>query len=89
MEPKQAIYAVRCALQKITFAMRYIFTAICALAAEIHCDVGHDASIIAIAMPRCGELRFGHPEWRLIFCVFPLFAQEGQTLFFGYRVLPK
>ena len=26
------------------------------LVAEIHCDVGHDASITAIAMPRCGEL---------------------------------
>ena len=31
--------------------------AICALTAEIHCDVDHDASITAIAMPRCGELR--------------------------------
>ena len=33
------------------------FPAICALTAEIHCDVDHDASITAIAMPRCGELR--------------------------------
>ena len=37
------------------------FTAICALAVEIHCDLGHDASITAIAMPRCGELRFPGP----------------------------
>ena len=36
-------------------AMR--LTAICALAAEIHCDVGHDASITAITMARCDELR--------------------------------
>ena len=36
-------------------AMRFI--PICALIAEIHCDIGHDASITAIAMPRCGELR--------------------------------
>ena len=56
--PKQAICAVRCASQKITFAMRCIFVAICVLIAEIHCDVGHDASITAIAMLRCGELRF-------------------------------
>ena len=26
---------------------------------EIHCDVDHDASITASAMPRCGELRAG------------------------------
>ena len=30
-----AIWAMRCALQKSTFAMRYIFTAICTLTAEI------------------------------------------------------
>ena len=54
---EQPILAVRCALQKITFAMRCIFTAIYTLAAEIHCDVGHDASITTSAMPRCGELR--------------------------------
>ena len=46
-----------CLAEKNTFAMRCVFTAICALAAEIHCDVGHDASITAIAMPRCGQLR--------------------------------
>ena len=50
MGPKQAICAVRCASQKIAFAMRCIFTAICTLVAEIRCDVGHDASITAIAM---------------------------------------
>ena len=46
--PKQAICAVRCASQKIIVAMRCVFAAICALAAEIHCDAGHesDASII-------------------------------------------
>ena len=32
-------------------------TAICALTAEIHCHVGHDAGIIASAMPRCIELK--------------------------------
>ena len=37
--------------------MRCVFTAICALTAEIHCDVGHDASIVAGAMPGCGELK--------------------------------
>ena len=57
LERKQAICVVRCALQKITFAMRCVLTAIWAIAAEIHCDVGHDASITAIAMPRRGELR--------------------------------
>ena len=56
MERKQAICAVRCALQNTTFAMRCVFTVICALAAEIRCDAHHDASIIARAMPRCGEL---------------------------------
>ena len=50
---KQAISEVRCVSLKITFAMHFI--AICALAAEIHCDVGHDAGIIASAMPRCCE----------------------------------
>ena len=34
------------------------FSAICGLAVEIHCNVGHDASITAISMPRCGELSF-------------------------------
>ena len=62
MGQKQAICAVRCALHKITFAMRYIFTAIGALAAELYRDVGHDASITASAMPRCDELRFGSQE---------------------------
>ena len=56
MRPKQAICTVRCASQKSPLAMRCTFTAICALAVEIHCDVGHDASIIASALPRCGEL---------------------------------
>ena len=37
--------------------MRCMFPAISALAAEIHYDVGHDASIIASAMLRYGELR--------------------------------
>ena len=45
--------------------MRCVFTAICTLAEEIHCNVGHDAGIIASAMflflPRCGELRFPSP----------------------------
>ena len=54
--PKEAISAVPCASQEVTFAMQCLFTAICALAAEIHCDVGHDASITALAMPRCGDL---------------------------------
>ena len=44
-------------IAETTFAMRCIFTAICTLAAEIQCDVGHDASITASAMLRCGELR--------------------------------
>ena len=42
---------------------------ICALAAEIRCDAGHDASIIVRAMPRCGGLSIktfeelqGHPR---------------------------
>ena len=39
-----------------TPSLRCIFTAICALIAEIPCDVGHDASITAREMPRCGEL---------------------------------
>ena len=50
---------------------RFIFVAICALAAEIHYDVGHDACVTASAMPRYGELspeavaphtRAAHPE---------------------------
>ena len=47
MAPKQVICAARCASQRITFAMRDTLTAIYALAAEIHCDVGHDASVTA------------------------------------------
>ena len=62
---KTAICAVRSALQKFTFGMPCIFTAFCALIEDIHCDVGHDASIIAIAMPRCGELRSCLLEWTL------------------------
>ena len=38
------------------------FTAICALLAEIHCAVGHNAGMTASAMPRCGELR---GEWNM------------------------
>ena len=57
MGPKHAICAVRHASQKITFAMRCIFTVVCALAAGIHCGVGHDANITASAMLRYGELR--------------------------------
>ena len=37
--------------------MRCIIPAICGLAAEIHCDVSHFGSVIAIAMLRRGELR--------------------------------
>ena len=48
--------AVRCVSPKITFPMRCMCTAICALAAEVHCDVSHDAGITATVMPRCGEL---------------------------------
>ena len=59
MGPNQAILAVRCASQRIMFAMQCILTAICALAAEIHCDAGHDASIIASAMLRCAALSSG------------------------------
>ena len=44
MRPKQAICAVPCASQKITFLMRCTCTAMCAPAEEIHCDVGHDAT---------------------------------------------
>ena len=46
MGQKQAICAVRCALHKnhLCDAMRCIFTGIRAFAAEVHCDVGHDAS---------------------------------------------
>ena len=37
--------------------MRCIFIAICTpTAAEIHCNVGHDGSTAARAIPRCGEL---------------------------------
>ena len=43
MKPKQTTRAVRCASQKNTLAMQWMLTAICTLAAEIHCDVGHDA----------------------------------------------
>ena len=52
---QKTICAVRCASQKVTLAMRCIFTAICALAAEIYCDVAKRASP-ASAMPRCGDL---------------------------------
>ena len=41
-------------IRRITFAMRCIFAAMYALAVEIHCDVGHDARIIASAMPQYG-----------------------------------
>ena len=50
--PKQAIFAVRCASQKPVFA------AICALTEEIRCDTDHDASVTCSAMLRCGELSF-------------------------------
>ena len=39
--------------------LRCILTAICALAAAIHCDVGHDANNIATAMLQYGELSQG------------------------------
>ena len=48
---------MRCASQKIAFAMQCVFSGICALAAEIHCNVGRDAGITASAM-RGGELSF-------------------------------
>ena len=48
--------AIFCLRGRPKFAKQRIFTAICALAAEIHCNVGHDAGFIASAMPRCGEL---------------------------------
>ena len=56
--PKQAICAVRRASQKLTFAMRYVFTALCLFAAEpLRCRprCKHPCG----AMPRCGERRFG------------------------------
>ena len=56
MGPKQGICAVGFASQQIIFAMRCIFIAICTLAAEIHCEIGHDAGITARQMPRCGDL---------------------------------
>ena len=45
-----------CKLQKITCTRRCIFTAICFLIAEIHCNVGRDASITASAMPRLASI---------------------------------
>ena len=62
VRPKQAICAVRCASQKIIFAMRSIVIVIGTLAAEIHCNVGHDADIAVIAMPRCGETTTGSEQ---------------------------
>ena len=53
---KQTTFAVRCASQKTAFAMPCIFVGICTLIAEICCDTDHDASSIASAMSRCGEL---------------------------------
>ena len=53
--PKQAIYALRYASQRIIFATQCIFIRLVVFASEIHCDVGHDAGIIASAMPQCGE----------------------------------
>ena len=50
-----------------------LFPAICALTTEIHCDVDHDASITAIAMPRCGEL-----SWRYYFVRRPLLRDRLQ-----------
>ena len=43
--------------ENATLATQSIFNAICALAEEIHSEIGHDASITASAMPRCGKLR--------------------------------
>ena len=71
---RQVILAVRCALQKITFAMRCLFIALYTLAAEIHCDVGHDAGITAKVTPRYGgefrpqaaRLSLKTADWRSI-----------------------
>ena len=79
--PKHAICAVRCASQRTTFAMRCIFIVIYALTAEIHCDVGHDACIIASEMPRCGELRQGlAPSWARMMVKSRKQVPTGQTV---------
>ena len=56
---------VQCNVHGRKSTMRCVFTAICTLAEEIHCNVGHDAGTTASAMflfvPRCGELRFPSP----------------------------
>ena len=63
MTVKQAIFAVRCASQKknhLSDEMFFSLPTICGLAAEIHGDADHDASITASAMLQCGELRRPH-----------------------------
>ena len=45
-------------IAETTFAMRCMFTAICTLTAEIYCDVGHNGSIAARAMPGSRQTSF-------------------------------
>ena len=56
-------------MQKMTFAMRFIFVAICVLAAEVHSDAGHDASIVRA---RCRDVvNLGwHENWFIELRVF-------------------
>ena len=68
---KQAILAVRCASQKVTFMMRHLNRDV-----RSHCRnplrCGHDAGIIASALPRCGRLVFfSWPIWRVPFSFLP------------------
>ena len=51
-------------IAETTFAMRCIFTAICTLIAEIHCNAGRGGSIAPRPMPRCGELSYLSLEQR-------------------------
>ena len=55
MGPKQAICAVRCP-SHLGDAVHINCDLRSSLVAGTHCDVGPDASVIASAMPRCGEL---------------------------------
>ena len=58
MGPKQAMCAVQCASQKTLLRCNAVSQRlICTLTAEIPCDVDHNASVAASAMPRCGELK--------------------------------
>ena len=62
--PEKVIFTVLCASQKTAFATQCIFIAMSALAAEIHCDVGHAASLRVRCVLPSGSFGSNPPNTR-------------------------